>query len=714
DWREDAQATLERYRLEKAKEAKNYNILYANTQTTVPALYNSEPIPDIRRRFAQKDPAGELAATILERALSIQAEMYDFDACMQAAVRDRQLQGRGLSRVRVITGANGTKAFTCEPVIWDDYRRGPAKRWDDIPWEAFRHKLTRDELLELNPKRGAEINLDIVLSDAKDKDGNDLPDIFKRAEVWEIWDKAERRVYWIAKSDMQRPLAVTDDPYNLRKFLSTPRPLYAIESTDSLVPVCEYMQWKPLADEMDTLTKRISMIVAAAKWRGIYDGALERAVRSMGDLADGELAPAEDAARVMQQGSIDKAIWIMPVEGLVSLVKELYGAREACKQQIYEITGVADILRGSTNANETATAQQIKAQWGSLRLQEAQREVQRYARDLYRLLADLMADQLTLPEFVAMTGVELPVEPPPQPGQIPSPPLADQVAALLSSDLQREFLVEIETDSTIRADLGRHQENIGQFIQGFGAYWQSMLPAIQAGLMPADTAARIAASFTRTVKLGRDVQVALNEWIDRAEQQAKQPPEAKPDPAMEMEKAKLAQTAQIEQVRLQQDAQDKERRFQLDAQKAAAENDRAERQMAFEQQDREAERAFQREQAEMQAANDIAQKRMDREHQSGLAHEQHRVNRALERMRTGTTDIEEIDDMKPDELKALTDGLAAQAAAVTALAQAVVQQGQDTRQGLGALAEAVLADTEIVRGSDGRPAGARKVMMRRQ
>lgn len=599
-WRKDAKETLDRYRYEKDR-GKNYNILFANTQTTVPALYNSEPTPDIRRRFMQRDPVGDAAATILERAISIQTEMYDFGPCMQAVVKDRQLQGRGVARVRVVTGPNGSKRFVCEPVIWDDYRRGPAKRWEDIQWEAFRHKMTREDLVDLDPKIGALIPLDVTLDHAETEKGDsrDVPDMFKRATVWEIWDKATRQVYFIAESYTDGPVKVAEDPYGLRNFLSTPRPMYSVTTSDSLIPICEFLEWKPLADEMDTLTKRISAIVAAAKWRGIYDGSMSDAVNKMKGLADGELAAAEDAARVMQQSGIDKAIWIMPVEGLVQLVKQLYEAREQCKTTIYEITGVADILRGSTQASETATAQHLKAQWGSLRLQEAQRDVQRFARDLYRLLADLMSEQLELPEFVAMTGVEIdkpqpapqmghnggpPMNGPPQPGAapapvppIPAPPpsIAPQVAQLLKSDLQREFLIEIETDSTIRGDQQRHAEAITGFIQGFGAYWQGVLPVMQAGAMPPEVAITVAAAFTRSAKLGREVQVTLDEWETKAKTAAQQPkPPPPPDPKVEAEKAKAAAVAgkaQADMQSTQMDMEAKRAENQMTAQMQQAE-----------------------------------------------------------------------------------------------------------------------------------------------
>jgi hypothetical protein len=57
----------------------------------------------------------------------------------------------------------------------------------------------------------------------------------------------------------------------------------------------------------------------------------------------------------------------VPVNELATTAQSLYQQREQCKNVIYEITGIADIMRGATMASETATAQTIKNQWGTLR-----------------------------------------------------------------------------------------------------------------------------------------------------------------------------------------------------------------------------------------------------------------------------------------------------------------------------------------------------------
>jgi hypothetical protein len=663
-WRDQAQQTLDRYR---KTEDKAFNILFANTQTTVPALYNSEPVPDIRRRFGDDDAVGKTASDMLERLLIIQNELYDFDTTMKAAVKDRQLQGRGVSRVRVRVGASGSKSVCDEPVIWNRFRIGPSRTWADLPWLAFWHEMTREELIELSPKHGAEVNLDAMVEGAGLKDeAATLPDMFKRANVWEVWDRTERKVYWFAQSFKDGPLKVMDDPYKLRDFFCVPRPLYAIESTDTLKPVCEFMIWKPLADEMDGLTRRISGIVSVMKLRGLYAGQFEGLMTRLSGLNDGQMAAAEDAARAMQQGGLKDAIWMWPVDMAIKVVEGLYVAREQAKAALYEMTGVADIQRGQTDPNETLGAQQLKAQWGSLRLQAAQVDVQRYARDLLRMKADLSCQEMEFAEMVAMTGIKFvkpPEEPqPPAMGHNGGPAMEDPAAAqqaqmqaqmaqqqamqqaeaegaamaqaveqlLKGPDLQREFIVEIETDSTIRADLSRAQQNVSGFVTGLGEFMQGVGPAVQAGFMPPEIAVKYIGVFSRNFKLGREAETLTDEWVKALEKKAKEPPPPDPEQQkmqaeMQMKQQEAGMKAQAMQADQQAKAADRQQELQAQQQKNAMDMQMKQAELAMKEKElalKEREMGLKAQAAEQQMALDAQGAQQEHQFKMQSMHEQ--------------------------------------------------------------------------------------------
>jgi hypothetical protein len=101
---------------------------------------------------------------------------------------------------------------------------------------------------------------------------------------------------------------------------------------------------------------------------------------------------------------LDKAITWWPLDSIVNALAQLTQQREMIKATIYEVTGLSDIVRGASDPDETATAQQLKSQWGSLRIQKMQSEVARFARDLFRLKAEIMANKFSFETMLLMTG----------------------------------------------------------------------------------------------------------------------------------------------------------------------------------------------------------------------------------------------------------------------------------------------------------------------
>jgi hypothetical protein len=290
---------------------------------------------------------------------------------------------------------------------------------------------------------------------------------------------------------------------------------------------------------------------------------------------------------------VNKMIAWWPIEPQVKALAQLYQQRELIKQTIYEVTGLSDIVRGASMASETATAQQIKAQWGSLRIQRLQAEVQRFARDLFRLKAEIFATKFDIRNLSLITGIAvLPQQqiamaqqqaralqqqqqpiPPELEQALKAAPL-EQVEQIMRSDLMRSYKIDVESDSTIRADLTRNQEQMAGFIQGTAQYMQAALALAQGG-MAREPLVEIYSAFARQFKLGKQAEDAL----DRMAEMAKQPQEPKPDPEAEklkLEQQRMQMQAQANQQKQQADMQMEQVRLQMEQQKA-------QQQMALEQ-----------------------------------------------------------------------------------------------------------------------------------
>ena len=109
DFRTTAKDILEKYR-GKLKKKNSFNILWSNTEVLRPALYNSPPKPDVRRRFRQNDVLGKAVAEVAERSLTYCVDAYDLDNCLKNDVLDALLPGRGVSRIRYVPKFKKTEA----------------------------------------------------------------------------------------------------------------------------------------------------------------------------------------------------------------------------------------------------------------------------------------------------------------------------------------------------------------------------------------------------------------------------------------------------------------------------------------------------------------------------------------------------------------------------------------------------------------------------
>lgn len=553
EWRPRATEVMKTYRGDKSG-SNRFNILWSNTEILRPAVYNSTPRPDVRRRNRDADPTGKQVAEVLERSLAFCMDSYDFDHVINMAVLDDLLPGRGVTRVRYepkfskTTDEQGqpyeAMAYAetyCEPVVWDCFRHGPGRTWGEVTWEGFEHRMTMSEFKKKWSKFADKVTLDYdLVPEGDDKSKKNNPEVFKRVVVLEIWDKDNREVLFIAPSYKEGPLQVQKDPLGLQGFFCTPRPLMALDSTDTLVPVEEYRLYKDQADELDRVTRRINKLVNGLKLRGIYDSTLKEMADVM-SADDNALVPAVDSYLAMQMGGFEKAIWMLPIEPAAKVLMQLYQQREQLKQVIYEITGISDVLRGSTDPNETLGAQQLKAQNGSMRIQRRQREVQRYIRDLLRMKAEIIAEKYTPQILQLMTGIAV----------------TPDMQAIMKQDLLRAFRVDIETDSTIAGDQNADRQMVTEMIEGIGKFVQSVGPAVESGGFSQETAKKLLLASVRRFKFGREVEDA----IEQDEQQPQTPAAAQPDP-MEGERMKVAAETQAKQQELALRAEEKKAEMQ--------------------------------------------------------------------------------------------------------------------------------------------------------
>lgn len=572
---------------------RRFNILWSNVQTLTPAIYAKPPKPEVERRNKDGDPAARTASIILERCLNYELEQFsDFHTTVSQCVLDRNLVGRGTAWVRFELEEYTTVLDTDAPeaaanededsdnsgdqatpdiesntikeqrsrayvdyVHWKDFRHSQARTWDEVTWVARRIFLSKEE----GKERFGEAFNDVTLTHKPEgldeyEDRFDCGEDLLRAEVWEIWDKTTKEVIWVAIGH-DKLLDRKDDPYGLDEFFPCPRPLFATMTSDSLIPVPDYILYQDQAEEVDMLTSKIGQLADALKVAGIYDSGSPE-IASLLDSGNNTMLPSTNWAAYAQGGGMKGMVDWFPLQPIVEALRACLDAREQAKQVIYEVTGISDIIRGATRASETATAQNIKRQFGSLRLSTRQRDVAQFCTDLLRIKAQLMMDMYGAEQLAEMSGIE----------NTPDAENINQALALLRVEPLRSYRINISTDSMVEIDQEQETQSRLEFLNAAGGFLAQAMPIVQTQpeLMPLAT--QMLMFGVRGMKGGRDLEATFEQAMSAIEESSKQP---KPDPnaaAQQVEMQKMQAQQQIEQAKLQANMQMEQAKLQYQMQ----------------------------------------------------------------------------------------------------------------------------------------------------
>ena len=408
-------------------------------------------------------------------------------------------------------------------------------------WVDFISYLDRDQLEKLLGRKAKEIQLTVDGSGNDDaKDGSFKP---THAEVHEVWLAVSRKVNIAVKGVEDKWLKEGDDPLRLKAFYPCPKPLLAVDTNDSLQPIPLFTLYQHQANELDLITKRISILMKALKLAGIYAGSEKSLLQKLFESDENQMIPVADWGTIQGAGGLKGLIEWLPIEQVGKVLTALFREREAIVAQIFELTGIADIERGSTDPRETKGAQTLKAQFSSRRTLTPKQNVEKYFRDVLRIAAEIMAEHFSTDTLQRMTGMQIPQE----------------VRDLLQNELMRQYRIDIETDSTVAPDEQKDQANMAAALEAVTAYVQALAPMIAQGVIDGQAAIQLLKVYLRKFKWGREIEETL-EQIER------NPPSPKPDPEekkMQMEMQIAQQEAQLEQQKAMMEMQMKQKELEM-------------------------------------------------------------------------------------------------------------------------------------------------------
>lgn len=614
-----------------------YNILWSNTQTLEPALYARNPKPDIQRRFKDADPVGRVVSGILERSATYFCDTDKFGAGMRNCVQDFLLPGRGTTWNRYVPHMQAAAEITNDVTIGDsaqesdspqqeipevieyeevctdyvhpeDFGHNICRTWEEVYCVWRKVYLTRDELIKrFGEEKGSLPPLDFTPTSLND---TKLDSGIGKATIYELWDKTRRCAVWFHKT-VPEALDLRDDPLRLEGFFPCPRPILANVTNDSLIPTPFYVEYQDQAHELDNLTARIGSLTKSIKVAGAYDASVQALGRILSEGVDNIMIPVELWAMFAEKGGIQGAMSFLPIKEIAEALIQLYNAREQVKKDLHEISGIPDIVRGDSNPNETLGAQEIKTSFATNRISDQQREIQRFARENIRIMVNIICEHFQIETIKQISGVRLftsaekqqitqfqqasqPQQP--QPGTPPMPPPVppqalhglssdqietmmndpswDEVEALIRNNALRCFRIDIETDSTIKADQEADKAARVEFLKAAGGFLQRANEVGASNPIMVPLLAQMLQFGIRGFPVGKELEGGFNITLQKLEKQAANP-QPKPDPKMievqgeqQLAQAKLQGEMQLNHAKIQGDIQVQQARVQADAQTA--------------------------------------------------------------------------------------------------------------------------------------------------
>jgi len=540
---------------------RRYNIMYSNTDTLEPVVYAKTPKAEVRSNDS-KDIASRNGAKMIELAVDYYVNNSSFDQKARKAIKDFLLPGMGVIRPKykplMIENDDLSEvvyeAIDFDYVYWEDFLFPDVAEWESMPWVAFRTYMTFDEaadmfgvdkanMLKYEPR---------ATKDNKYKKKNDSA--LMMCEVWEIWDKHNQEQLFWASSMTKAPLDIQDDPLQLDGFFPVPKPLMAIETSDTALPVPFYTMYEDQAIELDIINSRIYHMLDNMRRRGFYDSAIDD-LGNINDMQDGDFWPVKNWTDFTSKGGLAGVMQTEDITGYANILTVLEQSRQQILNDIFQLIGISDIRRAQTDPRETLGAQKLKSRYGTIRISTYQKKVAEYMRDLLRITGNIIVTQFDPQALSIVTNMPLKTEmETDEQGQSTGKVKHVGVEDLLKNLREQEpisITVDIQTDSTILDDDEEERAALTEAITAMAQYVE-IAPSLSQGIGP-EAAAKVGMEIIERFKLGRHIQQEVQDHLDFM---LANPPEAKPRPEeilaqAELQREEMRSRVEMEKMRIE-------------------------------------------------------------------------------------------------------------------------------------------------------------------
>jgi hypothetical protein len=533
----------------------SFNLFWSNIEVLKSSLYAKPPRVDVSNSFKDSDDdVSRVAGTILERMLNHDIEEDDestFPEVTQQSVGDFLVVGMGQIwyRYEVDTETQSTEAVIdpttgtmlaapveyeaivdedapADYVYWEDFWWSPARTWQDVRWVARRCYMNREELVA---RFGEKIGRDVPVAKQKTKGDAAGPqnDPWEKAGVFEIWDKTTKCAYWHVLG-YNIICDYKTDPLKLRGFFPCPKPLIANATTTNFFPRADYLLAQDQYTQIDELTTRLKYLIKACKVVGTYDKNSTAIGRVFSEGMENQLIPVDNWAAFAEKGGMKGQMDFVPIDIIAGVIDKLTVQRDVMKQNLYEVLGIGDIMRGQTNPSETLGAQQLKAQFGGNRLQFKQQAIGNWVASGQRIRAQIICSKFQPQTITERSNIE----------HSNDAPMAPQAVAFLKENGDSKmYRISIESETMAMVDWAQERDSRTQFLQAVGGFVTATAPLLESKPEAAPVILQMMKWGLGGFRVSKEIETVLDQAVAAAQQ-----PEAEKPPSP-LEQAEIAEKA---------------------------------------------------------------------------------------------------------------------------------------------------------------------------
>lgn len=556
-----------------------YDLFWASMEIMKPAVYAKPPQPVVTPQFKDRRKLQNTTAELLERTAISSYDRGGIDEVMICVRDDLIFYNRGQIWLTYETDEKGGGQRVCyEHLDRKDFGHEPARKWADVGFVWRRAWMTRTEMRKRFRAHSGDAYKDAKPAKRNDDNDRERTGLTGKCPVYEVWHKADNKVYWVSEG-VSVMLDEGPPHLKLRGFYPCPRPAYGTLKPRTLEPRPDYLRYAAHLAKINTLTARIYLLLDRVKLKGLIPAggdignAVEQALRS----DDDELLIPVPGAALMQGSSAGFVSWI-PLKEIAEAIQGLIAARGQLFEDFYQLSGISDIMRGATEAEETLGAQQLKSQYGSVRVREKIDELQRIARDVTQIAAEIMSEHFSKETLLDMSQMEIPTKADlekqakdieraaeeemnavaekakqaigqaraegqqtdpaqaqqqfeqaqqqviqkyaPQLQQVADTVPIEDVMKLLRDDKARGFAFEIATDSTVLTDEMQEKASRNEFLSAFTSAAAGLMQFASLGAEGAEMAGEVLRFALQPYRVGRQLNAVIDKFVDAAPQMA--------------------------------------------------------------------------------------------------------------------------------------------------------------------------------------------------